>query len=167
MCRVGLDDADEFIAQAKRSLKFHSGLVKPPTDKEGFHEYVTKSESESDECLVVIRKEDKSLAGAVNISQIFYGGFKSAYLGYYLFKGFSGKGYMTEALTLVLRYAFQSLKLHRLEANIQPDNKSSIKLVERCGFTKEGFSKKYLKVGGKWRDHERWAIVKEDWLDRR
>ena len=69
---------------------------------------------------------------------------------------------MTEALGLVLDYAFRQLRLHRLEANIQPENAASIALVERLGFHREGYSPRYLKLGGRWRDHQRWAIVAED-----
>ncbi len=72
------------------------------------------------------------------------------------------QGYMTEALRLALRYAFDLLKLHRLEANIQPGNVASIALVKRAGFNREGYSRRYLKVCGRWRDHERWAIIAED-----
>jgi [ribosomal protein S5]-alanine N-acetyltransferase len=70
---------------------------------------------------------------------------------------------MTEGLRLTLKYAFKVLKLHRVEANIQPGNVASIKLVRRCGFKREGFSPKYLKIGGRWRDHERWAIRTDNW----
>jgi len=70
---------------------------------------------------------------------------------------------MTEALQLVLRHAFTKLELHRLEANIQPGNTASIALAKRCGFELEGYSPRYLKVGGRWRDHERWAIRAETW----
>ena len=72
-------------------------------------------------------------------------------------------GYMTEALQLALHYAFKSLRLHRLEANIQPSNAASIALVKRAGFVLEGYSERYLKVCGRWRDHERWAITAERW----
>ena len=73
---------------------------------------------------------------------------------------------MTEALQLTLRHAFVKLKLHRLEANIQPENTPSIALVKRAGFVKEGYSRRYLKISGRWRDHERWAILVEDWRKR-
>jgi ribosomal-protein-alanine N-acetyltransferase len=66
-------------------------------------------------------------------------------------------------MELVLRRAFSDLRLHRLEANIQPGNTRSIALVQRCRFEREGFSPRYLKVGGRWRDHERWAIRVEQW----
>jgi ribosomal-protein-alanine N-acetyltransferase len=74
---------------------------------------------------------------------------------------------MTEAIALMLRYAFADLRLHRIEANIQPGNVASIALVKRAGFVKEGFSRRYLKIGGRWRDHERWAILAEDWRARK
>ena len=72
---------------------------------------------------------------------------------------------MSEAIRLILRYAFKQLKLHRIEANIQPHNSASIAVVRKYGFTKEGFSPKYLKISGRWRDHERWAIIKENWSE--
>jgi len=66
---------------------------------------------------------------------------------------------MTEALQLVLRFAFDELGLHRIEANIQPNNHASRNLVQRCGFTLEGESKDFLFISGRWRDHERWVRV--------
>jgi ribosomal-protein-alanine N-acetyltransferase len=88
---------------------------------------------------------------------------QSGYLGYAAFLPFAGRGYMTEALRMVLHECFTTVGLHRVEANIQPANHASIALVKRCGFQLEGFSAAYLKVGGEWRDHERWAIRSEIW----
>ncbi len=73
---------------------------------------------------------------------------------------------MSEGLELVLARAFEELALHRLEANIQPGNQPSLSLVQRAGFVREGFSERYLKIGGRWRDHERWAIRSEQWRAR-
>ena len=73
---------------------------------------------------------------------------------------------MTEGLGLVLRRTFTELRLHRLEANIQPGNRASTALVRRCGFVREGLSERYLKINGQWRDHERWAISIERWHGR-
>jgi ribosomal-protein-alanine N-acetyltransferase len=70
---------------------------------------------------------------------------------------------MSEGVALVLQRAFWEQGLHRLEANIQPDNTQSIALVKRLGFRREGFSPRYLKLGGRWRDHERWALLREEW----
>jgi ribosomal-protein-alanine N-acetyltransferase len=92
---------------------------------------------------------------------------QGAFVGYGGVAGFTGQGYMTEALRLVLRDAFTTLGLHRLEANIQPGNTGSIALARRCGFELEGYSPRYLKVGGRWRDHERWALRAEAWRAQR
>jgi ribosomal-protein-alanine N-acetyltransferase len=74
---------------------------------------------------------------------------------------------MREGLELVLARAFTELRLHRLEANIQPGNHASIALVRGAGFVREGYSERYLKIGGRWRDHERWALRVEQWRARR
>ena len=116
--------------------------------------------------LLARRRDGDALVGYFNIGNIVRGPFQSAFLGYAAFAGQTGQGYMTEALELTLRYAFGALKLHRLEANIQPGNAASIALARRCGFVREGFSERYLKVNGRWRDHERWAIRAEQWRDR-
>jgi ribosomal-protein-alanine N-acetyltransferase len=73
---------------------------------------------------------------------------------------------MRTGLGLVLDEAFGSLGLHRVEANIQPENQASIRLVQKCGFRREGFSPRYLKIVGQWRDHERWALLTEEWTGR-
>ena len=74
---------------------------------------------------------------------------------------------MKEGLALSLDYALQTLDFHRLEANIQPGNHASIALVQSLGFRLEGFSPAYLKIGGQWRDHARYAILAEEWLERK
>jgi [ribosomal protein S5]-alanine N-acetyltransferase len=68
---------------------------------------------------------------------------------------------MSEALALVLEYAFTELRLHRLEANIQPGNGASLRLIQRTGFRREGLAPAMLFIDGAWRDHERWAITRE------
>lgn len=111
----------------------------------------------------VVLRESGDLVGVINVSEIVRGPFRSAYLGYYAFVPHAGRGYMTEGLTLALRWAFRGLRLHRVEANIQPGNQPSRALVRGLGFRREGFSRRYLKVADRWRDHERWALVAEDW----
>lgn len=108
---------------------------------------------------LVCRAEDGAIAGVINISEIVLGIFRSGYLGYYAFAGFERRGLMREGLQGVVRHAFRKLKIHRLEANIQPGNVASIALAASCGFSKEGYSPRYLKIAGRWRDHERWAIL--------
>jgi [ribosomal protein S5]-alanine N-acetyltransferase len=110
--------------------------------------------------------DDDAILGVVEISHVARGNFQSAYLGFRIGAVHAGSD-MTEALPLVLRHAFDTLRLHRLEANIQPGNEASIALVRRAGFTREGFSRRHLKINGRWRDDERWAILREDWLRQR
>jgi ribosomal-protein-alanine N-acetyltransferase len=156
-------DEAEFIALMRVSARMHSGLVQPPRSPEAFASLVERARREDFESLLVCRIEDEKIAGVFNLSQIFYGNFRSAYMGYCAGTPYAGRGYMSEAMRLVLRHAFVRLKLHRVEANIQPGNAASISLVRRSGFTREGYSPRYLKVAGRWRDHERWAILREDW----
>jgi ribosomal-protein-alanine N-acetyltransferase len=112
---------------------------------------------------LVCQRETRAIVGAVNLSEIVRGPLQTAYLGYFVGAPFAREGYLSEGLRLVVGHAFDDLKLHRLEANIQPGNRPSIALIRGLGFRKEGFSPRYLKVGGRWRDHERWACVAEEW----
>jgi ribosomal-protein-alanine N-acetyltransferase len=112
---------------------------------------------------MICSRSDGNIVGAINLSEIVQGIFQSAYLGYFVGQPYARQGFMTEALQLMLRHAFKELKLHRLEANIQPANTASISLVKRAGFVREGYSRNYLKICGRWRDHERWAITVDLW----
>jgi ribosomal-protein-alanine N-acetyltransferase len=156
-------DAAEFVRLARASRSLHRPWVYAPETAAQFASYVDRSRSPDERCFLVCALEDDSIAGVMNLSQIAHGYFQSAYLGYYAFAPAAGKGLMSEGLDLVLRHTFRTLKLHRLEANIQPDNERSRRLVERAGFEYEGYSPRYLKIGGRWRDHERWAITRELW----
>jgi ribosomal-protein-alanine N-acetyltransferase len=156
-------DRDEFIALNRASTRFHQGRVSPPTQPEQYSIFLSRFRKADSACFLICRTEDGAIAGAISLSQIFLGGFRSAYLGYYLGAKYAGQGYMSEAIQLMLKYAFEDLKLHRLEANIQPDNIASLKLVKKAGFIREGYSRRYLKICGRWRDHERWAVIAEDW----
>jgi ribosomal-protein-alanine N-acetyltransferase len=112
----------------------------------------------------VVLRETGELVGVINVSEIVRGQLRSAYLGYYALVPHAGRGYMTEGLTLALRWIFGTLRLHRVEANIQSKNAASPALARRLGFRREGYySPRYLKIGGRWRDHERWALLAEDW----
>ncbi len=151
-----------FLAAVRASRALHRPWVSSPATPEQFDAYVVRMQTPGNCGLLVVRQgegEALELAGVVNITNIVMGPFCSGYLGYYAFSGFERQGLMREGLTQAVRLAFHTLKLHRLEANIQPGNAASLALVRSCGFTQEGYSPKYLKIGGRWRDHERWAIV--------
>jgi len=105
----------------------------------------------------------RAILGAVELSQIARGRFRSAYLGFHIGVPYARHGYMREALALLLRHCFARLRLHRVEANVQPDNRTSRALVRQLGFLRRGSSRRYLKIAGRWRDHERWALLVDDW----
>lgn len=156
-------DQVEYLDLNRRSVSFNRGLASPPTRPEEFASFLERSLLNTNACFLICRQTDGTIMGSISLSQIYHGPFRSAYLGYQIGADFARQGYMTEAIPLMLRYAFADLKLHRLEANIQPGNAPSIAIVKRAGFVKEGYSRKYLKICGRWRDHERWAILIEDW----
>lgn len=156
-------DAAEFITLNRASVKLHRGLVSPPTSPAQFSAALERWGQPNNAGFLICRVADNRITGAITLSQIFMGPFRSAYLGYFIGAPYARRGYTSEAVSLMLRYAFKQLKLHRVEANIQPGNVASIALVKRAGFVNEGYSRRYLKIGGQWRDHERWAILHEDW----
>lgn len=154
------DDREEFLTRVRQSRALHRPWNYPPKDGGAFAAYLERCRTSVDASLVC-RREDDAIAGVMNVNNIVLLGFRSAALGYYGFAPFGGQGYMAEGLDLVLRRAFGELGLHRLEANIQPGNTRSIALVKAAGFRLEGYSPRFLKIGGRWRDHERWAILAE------
>ena len=161
-----LRDRDEYLALNRSSARFYRGLASPMISARAFATYVARCRKPDYAGFLVCRRDDEAIVGSVNLSQIVRGGFRSAYMGYQVFAPFACQRYMTAAMPLVLRHAFRVLKLHRVEANIQPGNIASIALVSRAGFRKEGYSPRYLKIAGRWRDHERWALLVEDWKAR-
>ncbi len=154
---------EEFLRLARASRSFHRKWVAPPATPKTFAAYMDRIGDESFRCFYVCRREDGALLGVVNISQIVRRLFQSAYLGYYVFAPYARQGYLGEGLALALAEAFRKIRLHRVEANLQSGNAPSRKLVKRLGFRKEGFSLRYLRIAGKWTDHERWAMTVEDW----
>lgn len=159
-------DRAEFIGLMRASRAFHRPWATAPTDDEAFDAYLVDSRRPDFEAMLVCRRADGAILGFFNLSHITRGSLQSAYLGYAVGSTFANQGYMREGLDLVVRVAFETLRLHRIEANIQPGNQASIALARGAGFTREGFSPRYLKIGGRWRDHERWAILAEDWRGR-
>jgi ribosomal-protein-alanine N-acetyltransferase len=162
----GRSDRDEFIELMRGSRSFHRPWATAPTDDESFLAYLADARRPDFEAMLVCRRDDLAIVGFFNLSQIARGSLQSAYLGYAVGQPFAHQGYMRDGMELVLRTAFTMLRLHRVEANIQPGNHASISLARGSGFRREGFSPRYLKIAGRWRDHERWAILAEDWRAR-
>lgn len=145
-----------------RSESLHHPWLTAPSTAEDFDRYLQRSQQDNEKSFLVCK--DGHLAGVININQIVLGCFQSAYLGFYAFAGFENQGVMTAGLQLVLQFAFENLMLHRLEANIQPDNFNSIHFVKRNKFNYEGFSPRYLNINGQWQGHEHWVFSHEDYL---
>lgn len=115
--------------------------------------------------LVVLDRADPlgPFIGQVNFSNITYGAFQAAHLGYSLDHRATGTGLMTEALTAATKYVFEELNLHRVMANYMPGNEKSAKLLQRLGFKVEGYARDYLRLAGDWQDHTLTALVNESW----
>ena len=155
-------DREAFLAMVHESRELHRPWAYPPERADQFEELLSRCSRDDFACFVVIDDATGDIAGVFNISQIVRGSFQSAFLGYYGSARHAGRGLMKEGLQLVLDYAFGPLSLHRIEANIQPGNEASIRLARGAGFRLEGYSPRYLLIGGRWRDHERYALTVDE-----
>lgn len=160
-------DAADFVAAALRSRRAHGGWTSAPATRERFVAFVDRFAAvtvlPTHASFLMLTRDDDAIAGVFNFSEIVRGAFRSTYLGYYGFSPYIGHGLMREGMALALDVAFRRLRLHRVEVNIQPANVRSVALAESTGFTQEGFSRRYVKIGGRWRDHLRFAMLAEDW----
>jgi ribosomal-protein-alanine N-acetyltransferase len=111
---------------------------------------------------LIFDTEEERLVGGLTLSNVRRGVTQAATLGYWLGLSYVGRGYMTEAVRSVIPHAFDGLRLHRIEAAVQPDNRASVTVLERLGFQREGFARRYLKIGGEWQDHLLFALLSED-----
>lgn len=111
----------------------------------------------------IFRTEDDQLVGGITLSNVRHGVTQSCTLGYWMGEPFAGQGYMRQAVNVIVDYVFGTLKLHRIEAASMPQNQRSVSLLEKAGFTREGFARRYLLINGDWRDHVLYALIAEDW----
>lgn len=159
---LALTDQRDFLAQVRASRKLHASWVSPPATAALFRKYMERMALPQNHAFAICvgdARDTGGIAGVVEVTNVVLGAFRSGYVGYYAFAGYERQGVMRAGLRSVVKHAFTQLKLHRLEANIQPSNTASIALVRSAGFSLEGYSPRYLKIRGRWRDHERWAIV--------
>ena len=103
-----------------------------------------------------------ALLGGVTLAQVRRGVTQAGTLGYWMGEPHAGRGIMTEAVGLLARHAFGTLRLHRLEASCLPENRRSIRLLEKVGFSREGLARRYLCIAGVWRDHLLWGLLADD-----
>jgi ribosomal-protein-alanine N-acetyltransferase len=157
----------EFLRCVRRSRRLHGGFASPPATPAAYRDYLAILRRKDQEAFFVVLLDSDELVGVVTIDDIARGSFQYACIGYYSFAPHAGRGFMREGVQLAIRRCFRELGLHRLEANIQPANRRSIELVASLGFRKEGLALRFAKVAGRWRDHERWALLADEWRARR
>lgn len=125
--------------------------------------HVREHEVGSGHYFLIFRVEDGALVGGINIVNVRGGIVQSGTLGYWIGAPFARRGYMTDALHAMLRFAFDDLSLNRVEAACLPDNVASRRLLEKCGFAREGYARQFLRIDGRWQDHLTFAILRDDW----
>lgn len=124
--------------------------------------YLREARDDLGYAFAIVKENEDQLIGGLTLSNVRRGVTQAAALGYWLGRPHSGQGHMSAAVRAVLPYAFFGLKLHRLEAASMPANEASIRVLENCGFTREGFSRRYLKINGVWEDHILFARLADD-----
>ena len=109
---------------------------------------------------------DGRFAGEITLSSVQRGPFQNAFVGYWVDRELAGQGIVPEAVVVVLRFAFEELRLHRVEVAIVPRNRSSRRVVEKLGLREESVAMRYLEIDGRWEDHVRYAVTAEEWVER-
>ncbi|MEJ8571765.1 GNAT family protein [Microbaculum marinum] len=110
----------------------------------------------------IFRSDNDAFIGGVTLSNVRRGVTQSASLGYWIGESFARQGYMTAAVSALVPFVFEQLRLHRLEAACLPSNAASIRLLEKVGFAREGFARRYLRINGVWQDHFLYAMLSDD-----
>lgn len=115
---------------------------------------------------LLFQSETDRLIGGATLSNVRRGVTQSAMLGYWLGRPYAGCGHMRAAVRALLPHAFETLRLHRIEAAVQPTNDASVGVLRSVGFVEEGLLRRYLKINGVWQDHLMFAMLAEDWMVR-
>lgn len=111
---------------------------------------------------VIVRDEDKRIIGGVTVANVRRGIVQAGTIGYWIGQPFARRGYMTSALRVLLPTLFGELNLHRVEAACIPSNLGSVRVLEKCGFAREGLARRYLCINGVWQDHFLYGLLDED-----
>jgi ribosomal-protein-alanine N-acetyltransferase len=156
----------DFVDAALRSRALHRGFVAVPATAAEYHYYLRRARRGHQESFFVVDLESHDLAGVVDVNDIKPGGEPAGRLGYYAFAPAAGTGLMREGVALVIDRAFRALSLARLDANVQPGNQRSLEFAAQLGFARDGTARSYVKIGTRWRDHERWTLLARDWQSR-
>jgi len=158
-------DAAEFVARVRGSDHLAPWAF-PPADEAAFRQWLTRGDRHENEQFLVCVRADDAIAGFVNLNGIQRGAVQRATAGWSAFAPHAGRGHLADGLSMVLELAFTQLRLHRVEADIQPGNARSRALARGSGLRLEGYSPRLVLIDGAWRDHERWAIDAEAWRAR-
>ena len=110
---------------------------------------------------------DHAFAGEINLNNVLRGAIQTATIGYWIDKARAGNSYMSEAVLVTCRFAFEELKLHRVEVCIIPRNHNSRRVMEKLAIREEGVAQRFLEINGVWEDHVRYGITAEEWETRR
>jgi ribosomal-protein-alanine N-acetyltransferase len=124
--------------------------------------YAEDQRSDQSYAFFIFRTGDRMLVGGISLANIRRGVAQSGTIGYWIGLPFVRRGYMSSAVRALMPFAFSALRLHRLEAACIPSNTASIRLLEKCGFTREGYARQYLCINGVWQDHLLYARLKDD-----
>ena len=124
--------------------------------------YQSEARDERAFALCLFTRADDRLIGGITLSNIRRGVTQTATLGYWVGEPYQSRGYITEAVRLIVRFGFQQLKLHRIEAACLPENTASRRVLEKGNFVREGYARLYLRIAGDWRDHLTFAMLQED-----
>lgn len=164
---LSLNDANDILQLEKKNQEFFQAYtIKRSPDyytisfhKDLINQKMEKAKKDSEYNFGIFKIDDDELIGTISLFRILRGPLQSALVGYSLDKDHNGKGYATEAVKLVVNYAFTTLQLHRIEAGVMPHNIGSIRVLEKAGFIQEGISKSNVKINGKWEDHKILALI--------
>ncbi|MBB6669202.1 GNAT family N-acetyltransferase [Cohnella nanjingensis] len=160
-------DAEAFVDMHRRNRDFFQPFLYERGEEfytaayqvEQFRKSKAMAENDEKYAYGIFLRETNDLIGMISLSQVTRGPLQSCWVGYYLDQRHNGRGYVSEALRLVVDFAFNDLKLHRVEAGVMPHNAKSIQVVEKAGFEREGLNKKNVFLNGQWQDHLHFAIV--------
>ena len=110
------------------------------------------------------REDDRRVIGRIALGGVLRGAFQNAYLGYWIDQHHQGRGLMTEAVRAATSFAFGAARLHRIQAAVMPQNNTSMRVLEKVGYRKEGVAARYLCIAGRWEDHLLFALTAEEWV---
>lgn len=111
---------------------------------------------------LILRNSDDALLGGITVSNIRRGVAQTGSIGYWIGRAHARQGHMMTAIKALMPFAFDTLGLHRVEAACLPSNKASMGLLQKCGFEREGYARRYLRINGAWQDHVLFALLTED-----